>query len=57
MKENESMNGLWTIETHAHSAEVSLCAKLRGADRGHIARRAAADHGHIIYLWHFFAPS
>ena len=37
------MDGLWTIETHAHSAEVSLCAKLYGAETARGVKAAGCD--------------
>ena len=37
------MDRLWTIETHAHSAEVSLCAKLYGAQTALAVKNAGCD--------------
>ena len=37
------MDGLWAIETHAHTAEVSLCAKLRGAETARGVKAAGCD--------------
>ena len=37
------MDGLWTIEAHAHSAEVSLCAKLYGAETARGVKAAGCD--------------
>ena len=37
------MNQLWTIETHAHTAEVSLCGKLAGAEVARAVKAAGCD--------------
>lgn len=47
------MDRLWTIETHAHSAEVSLCAKLYGAQTARAVKQAGC---HAMILTDHYTP-
>ena len=47
------MDGLWTIETHAHTAEVSLCAKMRGAETARGVKAAGCD---ALFITDHYTP-